>query len=110
MNLDDVLAHPELFKSQTVTLKGQLSNTGGNYFTHLDMRLTDATGRTIPAAMNVVTSVVPPSANNANTPRPTILSDLLDKSVTVTGTIESRDNAGAGKSVVLHISQVQPTP
>jgi len=110
VNLDDVLAHPELFNSRTVTLKGQLSNTGGNYFTHLDLRLTDATGRTIPAAMNVVTSVVPPPANNANAPRPAVLSDLLNKSVTVTGTIESRDNAGAGKTAVLHINHVQPIP
>jgi M6 family metalloprotease-like protein len=110
VNLGDVLAHPELFNSRTVTLKGQLSNTGGNYFTHLDLRLTDATGRTISAAMNVVTSVVPPPANNANAPRPAVLSDLFDKSVTVTGTIESRVNTGTEKTVVLHINNVQSTP
>jgi hypothetical protein len=68
------------------------------------------TGRTIPVAMNAVTAVVPPPATNANAPHTPALSGLLNKSVTVTGNIETRNVFAPGNTVVLHITNVQSLP
>ena len=109
VSINDILAHPERFNGRSVIVEGQLENTGPNYFTRLSLQLSDATGRTLPAALNITTEVVPRPASKPNGSHALTLSGLLNKSVTVTGTIEAKDITGEGKTLILHIANVQST-
>jgi len=109
VSLSEISEHPERFApGEKVSLQGLLQNTGDNYFTDLEVRLADATGRTIPVSIGGPTEVVPPGPRTGNPPSASTLSQLLDRQVTVIGTLGASTVNGQEKTLVLHVTDVKP--
>ena len=96
-SVDALLHNPQSFVGKSISLSGVIQNTGTNYFTNLNLTLTDPTGRSVPVTV-VAPTELPPSALNDSTPtHPATISNYLGKSVTATGTIVEREVQGQGR-------------
>jgi len=82
-SIENVTKNPVLYFDSLVTISGTLINAGKDYFKDLRLVLKDSAGSTLKVLPWLPVEV--PPVQNPSIPRPKILSDYLNKKVTLKG-------------------------
>lgn len=84
LKLSQLSANQEKYADKLVQVKGELNNSGTNYFTDLKVTLSDGQGNSIRILPWLPLSVPPPRPGGPRN-RPALLSDYLGKKLKLSG-------------------------
>lgn len=84
LDLSELTASQEKYADQLVQVKGELVNSGSNYFTDLKLVLSDGQGNSIRVQPWLPISVPPPRPGGPRN-RPALTSDYLGKTLKLSG-------------------------
>ena len=84
LELSQLSANREKYADKLILVKGELNNSGTNYFTDLKITLSDGQGNSIRVQPWLPTSVPPPRPGGPKN-RPALISDFLGKKLRLLG-------------------------
>lgn len=84
LEISQLIAHQEKYADKLIEVKGELNNTGTNYFNDLKVTLSDGLGNSIRIQPWLPISVPPPRPGGSRN-RPALMSDLLGKKLKLSG-------------------------
>ena len=84
LKLSQLSASQDKYADKLILVKGELNNSGTNYFTDLKITLSDGQGNSIRVQPWLPTSVPPPRPGGPRN-RPALISDFLGKKLRLSG-------------------------
>ena len=102
LKLSQLSANQEKYADKLVQVKGELSNSGTNYFTDLKVTLSDGQGNSIRVQPWLPISVPPPRPGGPRN-RPALISDYLGKTLRLLGKWVKQD-----EGFILQVEKAEP--
>ena len=101
LSLSQLTGNQKKYAHKLITVKGELNNSGTNYFTDLKITLGDGKGNSI-RVQPWLPLEVPPARPGGPKTRPALLSDFLGKQVRLTGKWMKQD-----EGFILQVDQAE---
>jgi len=102
LKLSQLSANQDKYADKLILVKGELNNSGTNYFTDLKITLSDGQGNSIRVQPWLPTSVPPPRPGGSKN-RPALISDFLGKKIRLLGKWVRQD-----EGFVLQVEKAEP--